>query len=58
MHRRPIRPHDMLIAPGHAAREVYFPVRGVISLMATLQEGVAIEIATVGYEGMAGVHGS
>lgn len=36
------------------ATRVFFPVSGMISLMATLADGVAIETATVGNEGMVG----
>ena len=56
MHRRAITPHDMLHAPGQPQREVYFPVNGVISLMTPLEDGTAIETATIGREGMVGVH--
>ncbi|HEX9375183.1 MAG TPA: Crp/Fnr family transcriptional regulator [Actinomycetota bacterium] len=56
MHRTPIRPHDRLIEPGRAMRDVYFPLSGVISLMTPLVEGAPIETATVGFEGMVGVH--
>src|SRR3954470_3718529 len=52
----PITPHDMLVPPGQAMRKVYFPTSGVISLMTPLEDGSAIETATVGYEGMVGVH--
>jgi CRP-like cAMP-binding protein len=37
-------------------RKVYFPTSGVISLMTPLEDGGAIETATIGYEGMVGVH--
>jgi CRP-like cAMP-binding protein len=56
MRRAPIVPHDMLVPPGRAMRHVYFPTSGVISLMTPLEDGTAIETATVGYEGMVGVH--
>ncbi|HMC37783.1 MAG TPA: Crp/Fnr family transcriptional regulator [Actinomycetota bacterium] len=52
----PITPHDMLHAPGERIRFVYFPLRGVVSLMTPLESGEAIEIATVGNEGMVGLH--
>jgi hypothetical protein len=56
MRSMPITPHDMLVAPGQDMRKVYFPLTGVISLMTPLQHGEAIETATVGNEGMVGVH--
>jgi CRP-like cAMP-binding protein len=55
MDRIPIRPHDMLHPPGQRMRNVYFPLSGVVSLMTPLEDGEAIETATVGYEGMVGI---
>jgi CRP-like cAMP-binding protein len=52
----PITPHELLHAPGGRIRHVYFPLRGVISLMTPLEDGEAIETATVGNEGMVGLH--
>ena len=40
---------------GHAASHVWFPHEGVISLVATDSDGEAVEVATVGSEGMTGV---
>jgi CRP-like cAMP-binding protein len=55
MHRVPITPHDLIQAPGQPVRKIYFPISGVISLMTPLQDGTAIETATIGREGMVGV---
>ena len=33
MVRIPIEPHDVFMRPGDAMRSVYFPLRGVVSLM-------------------------
>ena len=44
---------DVLHEPDDAARHVYFPLSGVISLLTVLEDGSAVEIATVGSEGMA-----
>jgi CRP-like cAMP-binding protein len=52
----PITPHDVIQLAGEQLRSVYFPVSGVISLMTPLQDGTSIETATVGNEGMVGVH--
>jgi len=49
------RPHDVLYEPGRRIGKVYFPQSGVISLMAPLLNGEAIETATIGNEGMLGV---
>jgi CRP-like cAMP-binding protein len=56
LERRPITPHDVLQGAGQPLRTVYFPITGVISLMTPLEDGGAIETATVGNEGMVGVH--
>ena len=56
MLRVPIQPHDMLHRPGESMSNVYFPLSGVISLMTPLEDGSAVETATVGYEGMVGIH--
>jgi CRP-like cAMP-binding protein len=38
--------------PGLGTRYVYFPLSGVISMLTTLDDGSAVEVATVGNEGM------
>jgi CRP-like cAMP-binding protein len=43
---------DVLHEPGEKARYVYFPSSGVISMLTLLDDGSAVEIATVGNEGM------
>lgn len=54
--RIPLRPHDMLHPPGKRITHVYFPLTGVVSLMTPMEGGEAIETATIGNEGMVGVH--
>ena len=56
MHRIPINAHDVLQRPGEAMRHIYFPLRGVISLMTPLEDGSSVETATVGNEGMVGIY--
>jgi CRP-like cAMP-binding protein len=56
MEQIPIEPHDMLHRPGEPMRNVYFPLRGVVSLMTPMEDGSFVETATVGYEGMVGIH--
>src|SRR6187200_1577741 len=56
MDRIAIEPHDVFQRPGEDLRNVYFPLWGVVSLITPLQDGTAIETATVGNEGMVGVH--
>lgn len=43
----------VLHEPDEPASHVYFPLSGVISLLTVLDDGSAVEIATVGSEGMA-----
>ena len=43
------------ITPGGRITSVYFPVTCVISMMTEMKNGVTIEIATVGNEGVLGI---
>jgi len=45
-----------LYEDGSPAHDVYFPIDCVISIVTTMNDGSAIETATVGYEGMCGAH--
>ncbi len=49
----PLRMNDLLHEPGVWASSVYFPAKGVISMLTVLASGTAIEVATIGNEGMA-----
>lgn len=40
---------------GQPIEHVYFPVSGVLSLVSRMEDGRAIEVATIGNEGMAGL---
>ena len=44
----------VLAQPGDEYQEIYFPLSGMISILAVLQDGKAIETATVGCEGVVG----
>src|SRR5207248_5583686 len=55
MQHVPIEPHDVMQVPGEDMRHVYFPLRGVISLITPLEDGSSVETATVGNEGMVGI---
>jgi CRP-like cAMP-binding protein len=46
----------VLWEPGQAADHVYFPLAGVISLVTVMADGDMVEVATVGREGMVGLH--
>jgi CRP-like cAMP-binding protein len=46
---------DILYRPGKPITAVYFPLTCVISMMAEMEDGATIEIATVGNEGVLGI---
>src|SRR5689334_25052411 len=48
-----LRIGQVLHEPGEEMRYVYFPNHGVLSMLTVLDSGEAVEIATVGNEGMA-----
>jgi CRP-like cAMP-binding protein len=41
-------------APGAAIEHIYFPTVGAVSMIASLDDGVAVEVGLIGPEGMAG----
>jgi CRP-like cAMP-binding protein len=41
--------------PGEPVEAAYFPMSGVVSLLSVTRDGVSVEVATIGREGMAGV---
>jgi CRP-like cAMP-binding protein len=41
---------------GDTIERIYFPQTGMISLLAVSEDGGGIEVATIGYEGGAGIH--
>jgi CRP-like cAMP-binding protein len=45
----------VLYEPNKPIEHVYFPIHGVVSLVTIMEDGVAVEIATVGNEGMIGL---
>jgi CRP-like cAMP-binding protein len=46
---------DVFYEPGDAIEHIYFPHRGVISLLSVLEDGSAIETSTVGRESAVGL---
>ena len=44
----------VLVEPGDETEHIYFPHTGMISLLAVMQDGKAVETATVGNEGVVG----
>src|SRR3954463_9858172 len=49
-----LEPGAVLQEPGELIDQVYFPHDGIISLLAVMRQGDAIETATIGYEGVVG----
>ncbi len=50
----PLNVRQTLYEDGSRVQDVYFPIDCVISVVTTMNDGSAIETATVGYEGMCG----
>src|SRR3954452_21354682 len=46
--------HSVFV-PDQPSQYVYFPLSGVISVHTRMREGIAVEIATIGREGMVGL---
>lgn len=46
---------EMLARPGQSIDSAYFPLSGMISVVALMAEGLGAEVATVGNEGMIGL---
>ena len=55
LHERPFEQGQMLYDAGEAVEEVWFPMRGVVSLMTILDDDRMIETAAIGREGLVGV---
>lgn len=46
----------LLYEPGDALRHVYFPLSGAVSMLGIMADGQGIELATMGCEGLIGLH--
>lgn len=55
LHERPVAQGQMRYDAGEAVEEVWFPMRGVVSLMTILDDERMIETAAIGREGLVGV---
>jgi CRP-like cAMP-binding protein len=55
LERVALAPQEVLYATDSVIRRVYFPTRGLISIVAELENGKVLEVATVGPEGMLGI---
>jgi CRP-like cAMP-binding protein len=51
----PLELRHVIFEPNRTIEHVYFPEEGVVSVLGLLEDGSAIETATVGNEGMVGV---
>ncbi len=51
---RRVEPGDVLYEPGRPLTTVSFPITAVVSLLAVLGDGSAVEVATIGREGLVG----
>lgn len=50
-----VRPGDVVASPGQAIDHAYFPLSGMVSVVALFADGLGAEVATVGNEGMIGL---
>jgi CRP-like cAMP-binding protein len=50
-----MEPRHSVFVPGQPAKYIYFPLSGVISIHTKMRDSIAVEIATVGNEGMVGL---
>jgi CRP-like cAMP-binding protein len=55
LERLHVKPHEVLVEPNEVIDHVYFPLTCMISLVTILDDGVMIESATIGNEGMSGL---
>src|SRR5438270_11697922 len=51
----PLIVKEPIYTPGEPIPYAYFPLSGVISLVVVMADGAAVEIATIGNEGMVGL---
>jgi CRP-like cAMP-binding protein len=51
----PLKPKQAIYQVGQAMEYIYFPTSGIVSAMTVMKDGRAIEVATIGNEGMTGL---
>ena len=51
----PLKLQEQIHKPGEPIRHVYFPAGGFCSVLAVLEDGTMVEVATIGREGAVGV---
>ncbi|MEO6913824.1 MAG: Crp/Fnr family transcriptional regulator [Candidatus Baltobacteraceae bacterium] len=49
-----VKAHDTLYIPNERIDRVYFPINCVLSVLAIMQNGDAVEISSIGHEGLSG----
>jgi CRP-like cAMP-binding protein len=47
--------HEVLYAPGREITHVYFPVGGMVSVVVKMTDAAAVEVVTIGSEGVVGI---
>jgi CRP-like cAMP-binding protein len=50
-----VSPGDVVASPGQTLDHAYFPLSGMVSVVALFAEGLGVEVATIGNEGMIGL---
>jgi CRP-like cAMP-binding protein len=55
LERVPLKLKQTIYEAGKPMRYVYFPVNGVLSMLARIDENALVEVATIGNEGMVGL---
>jgi CRP-like cAMP-binding protein len=50
----PLVQKQTINAPGARIEQIYFPTSGVVSMIASLDDGVSVEVGVIGSEGMVG----
>lgn len=55
LERVPLAVGQVLCQAGEPMRHIYFPTDAIVSLLYTIKDGSALEIAVVGNEGLVGL---
>jgi CRP-like cAMP-binding protein len=55
LHKAHLQRKEVVGECGHVANHVYFPCGGVLSVLAYMQSGAAVEVGTIGKEGFFGL---
>ncbi|HEX8155379.1 MAG TPA: Crp/Fnr family transcriptional regulator [Thermoanaerobaculia bacterium] len=55
LERTPLEFRQVMFEEGKPIRYVYFPIDAVVSLLTVMEDGAAVEVGTIGSEGMVGM---